>query len=63
MQLEEVLELQVGDQVFWNDPEDGLCSRFYTIAAIEIEDDMVRIVDTDGSELECFAYELSEGCP
>ena len=53
-------ELHSGDQVFWNDPDGGLCSRYYTIESIELfDDEMVRIYDVDGDVLECFARELS----
>jgi hypothetical protein len=60
---EEVRRLQPGDDVFWNDPDGGLCSQVYSIAAIEISgegaDAVVRITDPDGGVLECFARELS----
>jgi len=56
--------LQNGDDVFWKDPDDGLCSRTYTVSTIEYHgirgDDgcIIRITDVDGNELECFAHEL-----
>jgi len=54
-----VKALSQGDQVIWNDPDDATCSRVYTIQTIQIIGDVVRIVDVDGSVLECFAQELT----
>jgi hypothetical protein len=36
MTLQEVLKLHAGDEVFWNDPRDGECSRVYQIQSIEV---------------------------
>ena len=55
----EISQLHNGDEVFWTDPEDGICSRIYTISAIKVSGDVVSIRDYDGSCLECFAHELS----
>ena len=52
--------LRNGDEVYWTDPdEESSCSRHYTIQAIRIYGDIVCITDVDGSDLECFAEELS----
>jgi len=51
--------LQPGDEVTWNDPDDGACTRTLTIRSIEYRPDMVQITDTDGGYLECFLEELS----
>lgn len=59
MTLEEVGELRQGDEVFWNDPDDGGCSRVFKIATIEVSGDVVTITEANGSFLECFASELS----
>ena len=73
MTLDQVSQLHAGDEVFWNDPDESLVlgegphhlkrtSRYYTIASIKIENDLdevVLITDFDGSELQCFAHELS----
>lgn len=64
MTKEQLSNLHTGDEVFWNDPDDGVCSRHYTIASIQIinpedSDPVARIVDQDGAVLECFASELS----
>ena len=59
MKISEVIQLQPGDDVFWNDPDDDLASRWYFIEEIDIEDGVVRITDVDGSYLECYASELS----
>ena len=59
MTLKEVKRLHPGDEVYWNDPDDGICSRVYTIASIVVNGNVVSITDVDGSVLECFAKELS----
>lgn len=62
-----VKALRPGDQVKWNDPDRGLCSRIITIASIEIcnedenadEDDaIIKIEGIDGDYVEVFAHEL-----
>jgi len=51
--------LKPGDQVFWSDPDEGLCSRWYKIKKILVVDqDLVVIEEPDGSRLECPASEL-----
>jgi len=56
----EVLKLEHGDEVKWNDPDDDACSRFIVIRTIEVrENDIVVIHGKDGSYLECFCEELS----
>lgn len=55
----EAKKLNPGDEVFWTDPDEGICSKVYTIHSIEVRGSVVIIRDTDGSELECFTEELS----
>lgn len=61
MTSKEVQELQVGDEVFWNDPDDGICSRNIEIASIDVFHGgiIVRITDINGDMLEAFGHELS----
>ena len=59
MKIKQIAQLRPGDEVFWTDPDNGLCSRIYHIAHIEIKHDLISITDKDGSHLECFASELS----
>ena len=59
MDLREVRDLRPGDEIFWNDPDEGLCSRYITIQEIDLEGDMLCILDKDGGYLECFPHELS----
>jgi len=60
VQLKEVRRLSPGDTVYWNDPDDGCCSKFITIRSIKVlEDEMVFIHGADRSDLECYAEELS----
>lgn len=59
MTFRQAMELNPGDQVWWNDPDEGKCSRRYTIGQIEFIGDIIRIVDReDNSVLECFSKEL-----
>lgn len=62
MTLRQVRKLRNGDEVFWNDPDEGKCSKTITIQTIEIHGEVIRITgnDTQGyTELECFPRELS----
>jgi hypothetical protein len=59
MRIAQVKKLHPGDEVFWNDPDEGTCSRIYKIRLIEVNGNVVTIEDVDGSVLECFARELS----
>lgn len=60
MTLEQTKLLRPGDKVYWNDPDDGICSRMYFIMFVSVhEDGVVLITDINGSSLECFAEELS----
>jgi hypothetical protein len=60
MTLDQVRNLHPGDQVTWNDPDDGLCSKTAVIGSIEVDDDtVISIIWQDGGELECYAHELS----
>lgn len=59
MTLKNVRKLQPGDQVTWNDPDGGACTRTGTIQAISINGSIVSITWQDGSDLECYARELS----
>lgn len=52
--------LQPGDEITWNDPDQGLCTKTGVISYIEYKDeDVVFIRFIDGSELECFLSEIS----
>jgi sortase (surface protein transpeptidase) len=59
MTYAEVKKLHSGDEVYWNDPDEGTASRVYKIRTIEVIGEIVVITDSDGSHLECFAKELS----
>jgi hypothetical protein len=58
MKMRDVKKLHTGDEVFWNDPDEGTCSCHYLIGSIEIKGDIVSITDKNGDHLECFAREL-----
>jgi hypothetical protein len=60
MRITDVKKLQPGDEVFWTDPDEDACSGIYKIQTIEfVPPNMVRIMEPDGSVLECYARELS----
>jgi hypothetical protein len=59
MTEEQVKQLHNGDEVFWNDPDDGLTSRSITIQSIKVQGEVVSIFGQDGDELECYAHELN----
>ena len=56
--------LCVGAEVYWNDPDDDVCSGIYRIVEIhdpreEWNDDTVVVLTNDaGSEVEAYMYEL-----
>jgi hypothetical protein len=57
--------LQSGDEVCWNDPDDGTCSRTLVIGSVEYHGELgdpeciIRLTADDGWFVECFANELS----
>lgn len=66
MTRDQVLSLLPHDEVYWNDPDGGKCSRHYKILTIEhdgphedVDDPVVKITDVSGDYLECYASELS----
>jgi hypothetical protein len=61
MTTQDALELTSGDEVFWTDPDDNICSRNLTICMIEIiAGDFFKIWDVDGDYLEGYLWELSK---
>lgn len=59
MKMTHIRKLHHGDEVFWNDPDDGICSRHYIIGTIEIKGNIICITDKNGDYLECHARELT----
>lgn len=59
MRINNVKKLHRGDEVYWNDPDKGTCSRILKILKIEVTSNVVHITEEDGSEVECYARELS----
>ena len=52
--------LKAGDTVYWNDPDDGVCSRYLEIHKIVyLTEDDVQIIEASGSVVECCISELS----
>ena len=63
MSIEEINNLDNGDEVYWTDPT-GENSRYIVIQYIEVYShtgvgNIARIRAKDGTTLECFAEELS----
>jgi hypothetical protein len=58
MTNKQIDKLKPGDQVFWNDPDDNICSRAFQIKTIKKTGDVIKIVGADGSSVECLAKEL-----
>jgi hypothetical protein len=60
MNIQQIRKLCPGDQIYWNDPDDGRCSRIYEIKNIRIDDDeeIVTIEEPDGSLLMCYISEI-----
>lgn len=59
MKMKSVKQLHAGDEVRWNDPDGGLCSKTIHISSIEVKGSIICITDVNGDYLECFAKELS----
>jgi hypothetical protein len=51
------LLLDVGDEVFWHDPDEEACSGVYVIQEF-VSKDIVRLRNDAGSEVEAFVSEL-----
>ena len=50
-------DLKIGDEVFWNDPDDGLTSNYYKIK--QFLTDNIVLLANENSETEAFIHELS----
>ena len=55
----ELVKLDHGDEVRWQDPDEEVCSRIIKISSIRVVGEIVQITDNHGRYLECFANELS----
>ena len=60
MTLEEVARLHPGDEVHWEDPDEGMCSKTGNVVYVSMNTDnsVVVVLFTDGTYLECFPSEL-----
>jgi hypothetical protein len=59
-------QLNVGDEVYWNDPADGLSSGYYSIrkintdsGRIESQETILLLANEAGSQAEVFAHEIN----
>ena len=61
MKIQDIKKLNRGDKVFWNDPDEGACSRIYDIKTVKIfNPNLVEIEDKNGDVLECPPSELAK---
>jgi hypothetical protein len=52
--------LEPGDEVKWNDPDEGRCSRILKVKSVEfLGESAISIMEEDGSVVECYARELA----
>lgn len=51
------MNLEVGFEVYWNDPDKHVCSGYATI--VKIKGDIYCLKMDNGEEVEAFKYELS----
>lgn len=55
--IENPANLHAGDEVYWKDPDEGICSGYgYFIRHINPE---IAAIKKDGVEIEVFLHELS----
>lgn len=59
MRICEIKKLRPGHRVWWQDPDRGICSRYYTIRTIRYQGGIVQLESRDDSYLECLARELT----
>ena len=52
------MNLEVGFEVYWNDPDEHVCSGYGTI--VKIKGDIYCLKMDNGEEVEAFKYELSQ---
>jgi hypothetical protein len=59
-------DLMVGMRVFWTDPDEGTCSGFGSVIAIEVDDGepaddstIIAVQMDNGGEADCYASELT----
>ena len=57
LEYELELHLEVGDEVFWDDPDQGICSGYYKVKA-KLTDEVYLIGNEAGSETQVYKQEL-----
>ena len=51
------MKYNIGDEVFWNDPDEGICSGYGKVT--EVNGEIYSIKKDDGGELEALEHELT----
>ncbi len=54
---DQIMNLEVGFEVYWNDPDEHVCSGYGTI--VKIKGDIYCLKMDNGEEVEAFKHELS----
>ena len=52
------MKYKIGDKVYWNDPDNGICSGIYEVTGIHL-DCIYYLKNEFGSETEALEEELS----
>ena len=53
-------ELDRGSEVYWNDPDDGICSGFYTVLSVNMMAETIWLGNDAGSEVEAYFDECTK---
>lgn len=51
--------LGIGDQVFWNDPDEGICSGYYKVVKIDKDSGVVDLINDQDSYTQAYLSECS----
>jgi len=51
------MKYEIGDEVYWNDPDEGICSGYGEVT--EVNGEIYSIKKHDGGEVEAFKDELN----
>jgi hypothetical protein len=53
------MKYNIGDEVYWTDPDNNICSGIYKVKEIISIDERVYLIGNESSETEVFESELS----
>lgn len=59
------MDIRIGDEIFWNDPDEGISSGWYRVhdiysesKTVESSDTVLLVKNETGSQAEIFAHEI-----